>query len=171
MFLLNSIRSLSLFFFQGLFSPRPPPPLTDSILFSLSFPFSFSFPRGFLPLPVFDFNPRSEEEIVARVLNALRTWHPRCCAVWARAPLTTPFPLFPPFSAFVRSFSFFSRPRLFRFSFALYSNSFHRDSPYDCPFRVRGVDVERVDRSIGERQEGKAREHFINTAVLIIKKN
>lgn len=33
------------------------------------------------------------------------------------------------------------------------------------------MDVERVDRSIGERQEGKAREHFINTAVLIIKKN
>lgn len=122
---LNSIRSLSLsFFFQGLFSPRPPPPLTDSILFSFSLSLPFSFPRGFPPLPVFDFNPRSEEEIVARVLNALRTWHPRCCAVWARAPLTTPFPLFPPFSAFVRSFSFFSRPLRASLSFLLYTPRF-----------------------------------------------
>lgn len=103
-----------------------------------SLPFSFSFLRAFPP-PVFDFNPRTEEKIVARVLNALRTWHPRC-AVWARAPLTTPLPLslhfLPSFSPF---FSFFPTVRAsLSFLLRLYSSlfdSFHRDSPYDCPFK------------------------------------
>lgn len=116
--------SLSLFFFPRSFlsSSTTSANRFHSFLFlSLS---SFFFSSRFSPLPVFDFNPRSEEEIVARVLNALRTWHPRCCAVWARAPLTTPFPLFPPFSAFVRSFSFFSRPLRASPSFLLYTPRF-----------------------------------------------
>lgn len=57
LFLLNSIRSLSFFlFFQGLFSPPPPRPPTDSIPLSLS----FFFPRFRLP-PVFDFNPGTKK--------------------------------------------------------------------------------------------------------------
>lgn len=84
--------------------------------FSLSF--SFSFLRTFPP-PIFDFNPRTKEKIVARVLNALRTWHPRC-AVWARAPLTTPLPLSLHFLPSFSPFFPFSRPcvRLFRSFFA-----------------------------------------------------